>query len=241
MIFIDSEGATVYEKAFNLTIMQETPVSQNLSVLLSTDDFLWGHAHTERSIASIGSLPEAPLLIVSQPILTSQSEGPIRGALIMGRYLDSEEIEKLQETLYLPLIVTPFDELEVQPASQELYYSSFFDNVPIFTHPLNADYIAGYAVIKDVYGNNSFILRVDTSQDFYKQAVTSVVFFILALTCSSIILGALTVFVVERGVLSRIHRLAFGVKKWVKAKIFLNAFHGTVRTNYPFFLKQLMA
>jgi signal transduction histidine kinase len=218
IIFINSTGDIIYEKAFNLTTMQETPLSQELLNLLSVNDFLWRHLDTESSLTGIVSLQEAPLLMASKPILTSQKEGPIQGALIMGRYLDSEEIEKLTETVYLPLIVTPFDERDTKIDFQALYSSSFFGDVPIFTRPLNADFMAGYALIEDVYGNISFMLRVDTSQDYYKQGLASVTFFILALTSSSIILGILTVLLVERGVLSRIDRLVIGVKNMGKSK-----------------------
>ena len=218
IIFINSTGDIIYEKAFNLTTMQEAPLSQELLNLLSVNDFLWRHLDTESSLTGIVSLQEAPLLMASKPILTSQKEGPIQGALIMGRYLDSEEIEKLTETVYLPLIVTPFDERDTKIDFQALYSSSFFGDVPIFTRPLNADFMAGYALIEDVYGNISFMLRVDTSQDYYKQGLASVTFFILALTSSSIILGILTVLLVERGVLSRIDQLVIGVKNMGKSK-----------------------
>jgi len=218
LLFINSEGNIVYGKAFNLNAMHETPVSQELLNLLSANDSLWRHSDKESSLTGIVPLQESPLLIASQPILTSQNEGPIQGALIMGHYLDSEETEALTETVYLPLIVTPFDESEAHIDFQALYSSSFFGDVPIFTRPLDADFMAGYALVKDVYGNTSFILRVDTPQDFYKQGVASVTFFVLALSSSSIILGLVTVLLMERGVLSRIERLVIGVKNMGKSK-----------------------
>ena len=198
--------------------MHEIPVPQDLLNLLATNDFLWRHTDTESSLTGIVPLQATPLLISSRPILTSQREGSIRGALIMGRYLDSEAIEKLTETVYLSLTVTSLDESETQINFQTLYSSSFLKDVPIFTRPLNADLMAGYALIKDVYGNISFQLRVDTPQDFYKQGLTSVAFFILALSNSSIILGIITVLLMERGVLSRIKRLVTGVKNMGKSK-----------------------
>jgi signal transduction histidine kinase len=218
MLFINSDGEVVYGKAFDLADMHETPVSQELLDLLSANDFLWRDDDTESSITGIVPLQEAPLLIASKPILTSQNAGPIRGALIMGRYLDSEEIEQLTETVFLPLVIAPFEESEAQIDFQTLHSSSFLEDVPIFTRPLNADVMGGYALIEDVYGNISFTMRVDTPQDFYQQGVASVTFFVLALTCSSIILGVVTVLIVERGVLSRIERLAVGVRNMGKSK-----------------------
>jgi sensor domain CHASE-containing protein len=218
MIFMNSTGNVVYGKAFNLQNTSETPVSQNLLQLLSANDFLWHHSDTESSLTGMVPLQEAPLLIASKPILTSQSEGPIQGTLIIGRYLNSEEIEDLEKTIYLPIVITPFNESEAQIAFQSLYSSPSFEDTPIFTRQLNADTISGCALIKDVYGKLAFMLRVDMYQDIYKQGVISVTFFILALLCSGIILGLVTILIVEKGILSRIEQLVISVKKMGKSK-----------------------
>jgi signal transduction histidine kinase len=218
MLFINSTGNVVYGKAFNLQNMSETPVPQDLLELLSANVFLWYHPDTESSLTGMVPLQEAPLLIASKPILTSQSEGPIRGALIIGRYLNSEEIENLEKTTYLPVVITPFNESETQIAFQSLYSSPPFENTPIFTRQLNADTISGCALIKDVYGEFSFMLRVDMYQDIYEQGVISVAFFILALLGSGVLLGLVAILIVERGVLSRIERLAISIKKMGKSK-----------------------
>jgi signal transduction histidine kinase len=165
-------------------------------------------------------LQEAPLLIASKPILTSQSKGPIRGTLIMGRYLTSEEIENLEKTNYLPVVITPFNESETQIDFQSLYSSPPFEDTPIFTRQLNADTISGYALINDVYGGFSFMLRVDMQRDVYKQGVISVAFFMLALLGSGIVLGLVAILIVEKGFLSRIEQLAINVKKMGKSKDF---------------------
>jgi signal transduction histidine kinase len=218
MLFINSTGNVVYGKAFNLQNMSETPVPQDMLQLLSANDFLWHHSDTESSLTGIIPLQEAPLLITSKPILTSQREGPIRGALIIGRYLNSEEIENLEKTTYLPIVITPFNESETQIDFQLLYSSPPFEDTPIFTRQLNADTLSGCALIKDVYGEFSFMLRVDMYEDIYEQGVISVAFFILALLGSGVLLGLVAILILERGVLSRIERLAISIKKMGKSK-----------------------
>jgi signal transduction histidine kinase len=218
MLFINSTGNVVYGKAFNLQNMSETPVPQDLLELLSANAFLWYHPDTKSSLTGMVSLQEAPLLIASKPILTSQNEGPIRGALVIGRYLNSEEIESLEKTTYLPVFITPFNESDTQIAFQSLYSSPPFEDTPIFTCQLNADTISGCALIKDVYGKLSFMLRVDMQRDIYKQGVISVAFFILALIGSGIVLGLVAILIVEKGFLTRIEQLAINVKKMGKSK-----------------------
>jgi sensor domain CHASE-containing protein len=89
MLFIHSSGRIVFSKAFDLQNEEEIPVPQNLWEHLSANSPLFRHPDTDSSITGLVLLPEGPMLVVSRPILTSQGEGPIRGALIMGRYLDS--------------------------------------------------------------------------------------------------------------------------------------------------------
>lgn len=48
-------------------------------------------------------LTDAAMLVAARPILTSEQEGPIRGAVIMGRYLDDQEVQRLQSITHLSM------------------------------------------------------------------------------------------------------------------------------------------
>ena len=41
------------------------------------------------------------MLVASRPVLTTAGKGPIRGSLIMGRYLDAAEVKRLGERTHL--------------------------------------------------------------------------------------------------------------------------------------------
>ncbi|MEM2081002.1 MAG: CHASE4 domain-containing protein [Candidatus Bathyarchaeia archaeon] len=213
MIFINSQGQIVYSKAFNLTNSSEIPVPQDFLNLLSTNGLLWNHTDPENGITGIVHLQEMPLLIASHPIVTSQRDGPIRGALIIGRFLDSRAVEELAESVLLPLSITSFNNSENRIDFQSLHSSSFFEDVPIYTIPISNDYMGGYAVIKDAYGNFVLTMRVDTPRDFYKQALNSLFFFVIFVAISIIIIVIIATLLIERGVLTRIERLVVGVKK----------------------------
>jgi sensor domain CHASE-containing protein len=108
MMFIDTSGRTVFGKAFDLNSEKEAPVPQGLQQHLSTGDLLISHPDTESSVTGLILLPDGPMLIASRPILTSEGEWPIRGTLIMGRYLDAVEIERLAAQTHLSLIMYQF-------------------------------------------------------------------------------------------------------------------------------------
>lgn len=83
MLFTNSSGQTIFAKAVDSNGEEEMPVPQTLQEHLATDNFLLRLPDTESRITGIVLLPEGPMLVASRPILTSEEEGPIRGALIM--------------------------------------------------------------------------------------------------------------------------------------------------------------
>jgi signal transduction histidine kinase len=219
MLFIDSSGQVVFGKEFCLQNMTEVPVSQDLLDLLSANDLLWHHPTVDSRIIGVVPLLENPLLIASRPILTSQSEGPIQGALIMGRYLNSEEIEYLSQTIQLHLSVSRFNDSET---SSDFYAArqALSKENPVFIQTLNTDTIAGYALITDVYGDPFLVLRVDYPRYIYKVGEASVIYFLLSLVVTGIIFGATVMLILERQVLSRVGRLATEVRNIGKSKSF---------------------
>lgn len=206
MLFINSSGQIVFEKAFDRQNETEIPAPQSFLELLSVDDFLWRHSETESSVNGIVSLTENPMLIASRPILTSEDEGPIRGALIMGRSLDTEEINYLAERTHLSLIVRRFNDSQLPPDFQAAL-SSLTDEEPIITRPLDEEYIAGYGLKDDIYGNPTLVFRVDMDRHIYKQGQASLFHLISSLMVVSLAFGTVSIVLLEKFILSRLAEL----------------------------------
>jgi len=210
MLFINSSGQIVFGKAFDLYNEEEITIPQSLSEYLSADDLLLHHPNTESNISGIILLPEDPMLIASQPILTSEDEGPVRGTLIMGRYLDANEIEWLAEQTHLPLTVQRYDYSPMPPDFQAAI-PSLSEEAPILIQPLDKQSIAGYALLKDIYEKPILLLRVDIPRDIYTQGQASVSYFILSLLAAGLVLGAAIMLLADRQVLSRLAHLSQSV------------------------------
>jgi sensor domain CHASE-containing protein len=151
MVFIHSSGRIVFEKAFDLETEKETPVPDGLKEHLSTNDLLLHHPDPESSTTGIVLLPEGPMLIASRPIITSENEGPVRGTLIMGRYLDAREIDRLGRITHLSILMHRIDAPQIPPDFQEAL-ASLSEETPILVIPSMEGYVEGYARLKDVYG-----------------------------------------------------------------------------------------
>ena len=206
MMFIHSSGRTVFGRAFDFNNEEEIPVPPSLQKHLSTDDLLLTHTDTESSITGIILLHESPMLVASCPILTSEDEGPIRGTLIMGRYLDATEIEWLAESTYLSLTLHQFTDSPIPPDFQAVI-SSLLEETLILVRPLNEQSIAGYTLIRDIYGKPGLVLRVDMPRDIYEQGQASIFYLMLSIVGVGLVFGLATILLLERQVLSRLSYL----------------------------------
>ena len=150
ILFFNSDQALVFGKTVCLdndcpTLPQETAVqdllSYNTLFTNNVDD-------SEQGLILINN---SPMLIVSHPILTSAHEGPVRGNVIMGRYLHTSELTKLSEASGLPISLALFGQL---PPTPDFYVAQehLSQSLPIFTQSLNDTKMAGYFLVNDLNG-----------------------------------------------------------------------------------------
>lgn len=206
MLFVHSSGQIVFAKALDLESETEMPVPDLLEHL-QLDHPLMIHPDTESSHTGIILFPEGPMLVASRPILTNEKVGPLHGALIVGRYLDSVEIERLAEMTQLSLTMRPLDDSQM-PSDFQTALSSLSEQTPIFVQPLDAHTVAGYGLMNDVYDQPALVLRVDMPRDIYKQGQTSIFYFGLSLLAAGLVFGLVTLLIIERQVLSRLTRIS---------------------------------
>ena len=211
MVFVNTSGDVVYGRGFDLSNSTEVSIPEGMMQQLSSNGLLWNYSSLESEIDGVLLLPEKPVLVASKPILTSQSEGPIAGALIMGRFFDSEEIKYLSRTVGFPLTFCRFDDSQM-PSDFQSARSSLSETAPVFTNPLNDDVVAGYALMDDVHANSALIIRVDMSRDVYRQGLATVNYFVAMSLAICVVFAMAFVTLLEKGMLSPLNRLTTAVR-----------------------------
>ncbi len=240
VLLIDKAGRTVFSKGFDRAQRTQTPIPDRLQQHLGASSLLETHANPESSVSGIILLPEGPMLAVSRPILTSEGTGPIRGTMIVGRYLDADEIERLKELTELSITLSPLGSGPPTPEQQAVLDAFDAAGQPVAppesqrrrVHPnqgLTAgdivikplvresnspggqERIAGYALLKDIYGSPALLLRVDLPRVIYQQGKASLRYFTVSVLSVGMAFSALTLVLVEKLVLSRLTRLSKSV------------------------------
>lgn len=213
IIFVDTTGKAIAAIGADIDLKKDVPVSQALLARLTPDSSLLKHTSAKSVHQGILQLPEGPMLIASRPIVPSSGKGPIRGTVIMGRYLNPSYLQQLEQLTKLPDLTleklnAPGRSPDFQEAQQALLQGQ-----KSFIKPLSTTQIAGYALLPDLSGKPALILRSTETREIYAQGQASVGYLLLASLLTGLVFSGTTLLFLERSILSRLNRLSVGVSR----------------------------
>ncbi len=173
----DSSGNIAFEKAVDLDSGEQIPLS--IQGYLTPDSPLLVHTSLDSTVSGILCLPDNPMLVTSHPILNSKGEGPVRGTLIMGRYLDEAAISSLEGRIQQHIILEPASVMELPAGFWEKVEASKIEN-PVIVQPLDGKTVAGYTPVRDIYNSPRLILKLEIARDIYHEGLNSAILLSLA-------------------------------------------------------------
>lgn len=122
------------------------------------------------------TLPEGPLLLASRPIIHCDNTGPIRGAVLMGRFLGAEEVQQLAKTTKLNIAAWSLDDANA-PADFASVRSSLVGPNATAVKILDDTHIASYVLYADPSGKSGVALQVNGPRDIHKESEKAVAAF----------------------------------------------------------------
>jgi diguanylate cyclase (GGDEF)-like protein/putative nucleotidyltransferase with HDIG domain len=206
-----NDGTVALGRGFDLRTAKTTSLPVGLSEYLGTESPLLWHGNVDSRLSGLVMLPEGPMLIDSQPILTSKGEGPVRGALIMGRWLDAAQIAELESETRLSLGFLPLSAEEL-PAEVGQTAAAGDRPAEAFVAPFGSGAVAGYSLLEDVFGEPVGVLRVDIPRVVYEEGSRSVLYFMFALIGVVVVFGLAANRLLERSLFRRLAQLTAQVR-----------------------------
>ncbi len=157
ILFLDDRGGLVAGKAFDLEEEVEVPLFDGLlqELRVRSDFFLFNQGN--RHFAGILMLPEGPLLMAVNSILTSRVEGPPRGGLLMGRFLNEAELTVLARKSNLAFQFSHVDQGKNWPA-----WGASPDNRPqVQLRVINEKILRARILFRDIFGQPAVALAAN--------------------------------------------------------------------------------
>lgn len=152
-------------------------------------------------------------LVVAHAILTSQDEGPSRGVMIVGRFLDRAEVERLAEQTHLAVTVRDPGDPQVSTFVLDRLTGGSEAAEDVVVHPTSGDSIAGHALLRDLRGEPVGVVSIETTRDTYQAGQASLRYLGGTAIGTLVFTTMLLLFLLDRKVLARLSVLARGVAR----------------------------
>jgi two-component system, NtrC family, sensor kinase len=177
MIFLNNSGELLYSYGIKFgDEAEETVVSEELLEKIQTKKSLISHKDARDAKTGFMLLSETAVILTTWPISNNEMDGPITGTLIMGRYFDDVELKSLEDRTQLEVAFQRTDTNQIPADFMKAASDLDKGNKSVINRDL-ADTVSGFSYFKDIYGNDSLIVKVSRPRDIYKQGQSTTNFF----------------------------------------------------------------
>lgn len=204
MIITNSTGGIVYSGEYDPVNKTIIPVDSTLLMKITPTSPLVNQTDPHKATTGIIILPETPVLITSHLIVRTNFSGTPQGAVIMGSFLNQNQINRLASLTVPTLAYYQVDSPEL-PATVR----STLQNAPdtLITQPLDMNSVAGYILVRDIYNKPGLVLEITEPRDLYQEGTRTIYHFIFILLFTEMIFGFVMIFFLDHAILSRIKSL----------------------------------
>ena len=203
LLIADSSAQVVWSKALDLTTGEALLLPELSQQALQPDHSLLQHPGPDSRSVGIELLGSGPMIIASRPILNSDGEGPIRGTLLVGRFLDQSLLDQIAGLVGRPLEVRRVDDAAL-PADLRRAEQALAAAAGPHVAILDDNRVAAYGLIRDLGGNPALIVRTVLPRDIYAYGQISFRYLAAAIVLLGVLFWGVIVLLIERAVLARI-------------------------------------
>lgn len=199
---VDTAGQIVWGKAYDLHSEEELALPELPGDRWPADHPLVALAGIDSEVKGLLLTARGPLLVAAKPVVTTNREGPVRGAVILGRFLDNAEIARQTE------VRLAFSILDGRPlAAEETAAVAALGDTGSTLIRASADVDRVYRVLPDLFGKPALLLRVEAPKAITARGQTAIRFALLSLLGAGLIILIVLVIGLRRMVLTPIRRL----------------------------------
>ncbi|MBP7828988.1 MAG: PAS domain-containing protein [Kiritimatiellae bacterium] len=127
----------------------------------------------DRGAAGLVRLEEGLLVAAARPILSSRREGPPRGTVVMGRFLDAARIEELAAMLQLRLKFLTTD-APPPPIAEGDAWAALQRGAPGCVRALDEETLRGYALLRDLENRPAGVVEVTLPRGIHATGLNTV-------------------------------------------------------------------
>jgi two-component system, NtrC family, sensor kinase len=169
---VNTRRQIVWSEARDLETLNVVEVPALRAMLQEETNPFGNFQHVDDGRTGIQLTRHGPLLLAARPIITSKREGPIRGTVIMGRFLNAQEIKELADRTHVELDVWTVAQNDLPPDARDSL-AVLQDQGGNLFQSVDAKTLHAYTLMDDVQGQPALVLRVTMARDVTLQGQIS--------------------------------------------------------------------
>jgi Amt family ammonium transporter len=206
LLLVDDQHRLVWGQTLNPQTGALETVDNLRDVLLGFTDRLVNLPETSSQVRGLVQTQLGQMMISSRPLLTSAGQGPVRGALIMGRLLDDDMLRNITNQTCVPLRCWSLGQGPLPPEQAAVLGHIESSGGPYIaerdSHVLDA-----YATMAGVGGAPSLLLQTETRGDMSAEGASASDLVLLSFVVGSGALLLLLLNLLERMIVAPLSRL----------------------------------
>lgn len=188
MLYVDTKNEVVFSDGYDLIDGKTLTLEKSFSSITE----LLREIQEQNGRLILHQEQLGYLMLVSEPVMTSLGEGPSVGSLVMGKVLDEEFFDKMQNDLAIDVRTRTFhEEGDLLPVSKDKNAQFLIERIDI---------------------GDGLILEVKKERKYYQEKLSSMNDLFLTLSLATLLLTFLVYYLLDFFVLSRISYLSIQLK-----------------------------
>jgi PAS domain S-box-containing protein len=209
-MILDGKGNLLHGQVLSSDFQTSGPVPADITNLLQNNPGIIRLPEDDPGLSGVLVIPEGLMMVASAPIIRSDRTGPVRGTLIMGRYLDSGPLTRINDMTGFQMTI---DGHRTERTGTDLQDSvaHLLGEQNLVLVKDNESIITGYNMIQDLTGRD-LVLGVSMDRKLYRIGLANISTYLVLTVLWAIMTGLIVVVVMDRTVLQRMSRLADHVR-----------------------------
>jgi signal transduction histidine kinase/ActR/RegA family two-component response regulator len=191
LLISNSLGRIIWSRVVDLDTEQQLFLKDFSGDHIPANSPLVKHTDLRDIISGLYMTEKGPMIVASCPILTSTNDGPIRGSLIMGKFINEGFIDKIASQELVNLQMWPIDSDTVQQHDRDMYHDLISQKKPFHVYYPNDSTMQVYATLPDITGKAILLLRATSPREISSAGTSTIKFAFM----STLVIGAITLLI----------------------------------------------